>query len=357
MRSNCNHILCPKFMRQTQQTSPCMRVLIIRDNRPGHFNQSEGVVKALGVKCDVDIDFSELHQKPWLPARILRWLVTENSLPFPIMLRLAGFSRSERLRLLEVKPNLVVSSGGNTLAINALVSRYHSVPNVVSSSLRGMNPEMFSAVLHVDPALAGRKNYIVGLKPSAVERVKRPKRPKKARQYCLLVGGPTRYQPSSVKSWESVARFLSTSRLNWSIVTSRRTPKNICELFTDVADANKKVSVLDFRMTGSGIAADIIQKSDGVIVTEDSTSMISEGIAAGLPVVSLCVDEGAPSSDASYIKLMRSRNWYRPIDLATATEELILAELELCTPTTESHVDILADRLFEQIPALKQFQR
>ena len=334
-----------------------LTVVVLRDYRPGHFNQSEGVISALQKFCDVEIVYFDIRRKPWIWASLLRWFTVKNLLSKSILLKIAGLRLSEVQELKSRKPDMIISAGGETLVLNLLISRLNSSLNIFSGSLRGIDSRQFSAVLHLDPKLKSKENYIIGLKPSTVERIERPLRRFDSRQYCLLVGGPTRYQPSTPDQWQSLIDSLSSSSKSWDIVTSRRTPNNVTELLSNLAGSSSNITLYDFRDTGSGVASDIIQKSDAVVVTEDSTSMISEGVAAGLPVVSLSVDGGKKSSDEAYIDLMRSRNWYRTIDMVSATEKDILEELELCTPTTVSHLDILADRLFKQIPELKRFQR
>ena len=334
-----------------------IKVLLLRDDRPGHFNQSEGIVAALKRRMNVEIEYLDIIKKPLVPARVFRWLITRSRLPISLIVLLSGLTSAQIQHLLTKKIDLIVSTGGKTLAHNVLLTRSSGASNIYSGSLRGVSSQYFSAVLHINPELEKKPKYIVGLKPSTVQPTLRPQRSRHNRRYCLLVGGPTRYQPSHTEDWQVLLQSIANSSQGWTIVTSRRTPGDVIELLTETVLNNENLTLKNFLDTGSGVAASVIEESDGVVVTEDSTSMVSEGIAAGLPVVSLTVEGGKVSSDASYIDLMRSRNWYRPIDLSSATEDIILSELEQCTPSSESHLDILADRLLAQIPELHKFVR
>jgi len=334
-----------------------LNILILSDAKPGHFNQSEGVVSALKKICNVEVEYLSIKKNTILPTKFLRWFITTPVCRALSTTALFGITNIQFRKLVDAQYNLIVSTGGETLVQNILLSRLLNISNIYSGSVRGISSDNFSAILHIDPTLENVKNYIVGLKPSPVERLERPLRPVTDRRYSLLVGGPTRYQPSTLDHWQHVANALSASSKSWTIVTSRRTPNDVAELLINLASSNANFTLHDYRETGSGVAAQVIQDCDGIVVSEDSTSMISEGIAAGLPVVSLSVDGGSKSSDEAYINLMRSRNWYRPIDMSAATHASILTEFELCTPTAESHLDILADRLFDQIPELRNFSR
>jgi hypothetical protein len=121
-------------------------------------------------------------------------------------------------------PNLIISTGGDTIASNAILAQQFKCKNVFVGSLRGVSSGLFSAVLHVNPALADQFQHWIGLKPAPID----PDRPFSSdglpnRYAALLLGGPTKAEPFEGESLpialRAMAAFAQTtdclgSRLN-----------------------------------------------------------------------------------------------------------------------------------------------
>ncbi len=339
-------------MTNPATTKRQLRVLLIRDEKPGHFNQSYGVVAALGKRLNVQTN--QLQLSPVVSSKLVRWFILQRWLPFVIATRLAGIPTLGILK----KPDLIISAGGRTLAANVLLAEYFKCPNIFSGSIRGINTDHFSAVLHITPHLENEPKHIVGLKPSVMEPNPSNNRHYPPKQIALLVGGPTATDTFTDGDWEFFAQKMAAGKIRWSIITSRRTPLSWTLIFEGLSKKHsERIQLHDYNKSAVGKVQDLLSKCDAAIISNDSSSMISEAVATGLRSLSLISKVSSPSADDPYFQILKDKNLYREIPIDVADEAQVLEQFKLCQPMTTSHLDILCKRLLEAIPQLKQFQR
>lgn len=324
-----------------------IRVLLLHDGKPGHYNQSDGIVAALARSRSVNVERIEVSDSGLLPARAVRSIVSAGTYALVLTERLAGTSGITP----QHKPDIVVSSGGQTLIANLLLARRYRCKNIFSGSLRGLPTSLFSAVLHVDPKLEHTQPYIIGLKPSAVEPTDRRRIAGVFGKAGLLVGGPTKTHEYSACDLQRMLDGLSVSELDWEIMTSRRTPPLWADSLAEVSDSIS-AALFDYRETGPGGVSSLLSRVDFAVITDDSVSMISEAIAARLPVVSLTAAETGPLSDQAYLDLLRTRKWYRPLAMENFSDALLTEAARDCAPMQDNHIDVLAAGLDAKIPDL-----
>lgn len=324
-----------------------MKILLLHDEKPGHYNQSEGVVAALGRLGPLSVARIAVPGGGVLPARMIRRMI--GRVPLGLLERLA---RVYRLRPKEA-PDLIVSAGGETLIPNVLLARRLGVPNIFSGSVRGIAPSNFAAILHIDPTLEGIPPYIIGLKPSPIDPGDRDRPAQPIRRVAAMIGGPTDAHLFTDGEIERFSRALGASSLAWSIASSRRTPESWNAIFTGVAERNDRVTFRDFSTEGPGGIDALLDGADMAVVTDDSVSMISEGIARRMPTVSLEPERMIkPLADQAYLDLLRQRRWCVSLTVARFDDKALLDAAARCDPMRENHLDILAENLRNALPGL-----
>lgn len=330
-----------------------MKVMLLRDDKPGHFNQSEGVVAALQRLAKVGVTRLDVVSQPLFPTRVMRGLVAAGAAG-KIVENLSRIPYPPE----EYQPDLIVSAGGRTLLANVLLARRLNTPNIFSGSVRGLPEAMFTAILHINPAFDSRPRYIVGLKPSAIDpdafAAPATTRTQETETVSLLIGGDTASHPFTSGEIEILAEAIETSALSWKIATSRRTPTEWTTRLRRLAHANpSRFTLLDFTKSGPGGLQNLLATSDMALVTADSASMISEAVAFRIPVIALEPKQaGRPSADQPYLDLLCRNGWARPLGITDISDEQLSIQAALCTPMRENHLDLLAERLKNALPGL-----
>ena len=140
-----------------------LRILLLKDGRPGHFRKSDGVARALARHGSVDIAEATLRRPFALPARLQRTLIWA-PLPVALVVRPWGID-VHNLK----PPDLIISSGAETLAPNALLARFFGCRNIFIGSVRGLPAKSFTAILTARPELAHFDRHFFVLSPSPVD--------------------------------------------------------------------------------------------------------------------------------------------------------------------------------------------
>lgn len=275
-----------------------IHILIISDDKPGHVNQSFGLVESLRKKREVEIGVVKLSYRLKFLRPLLNSLVRRSEV-------LASFFES---RLVEYSgdinfvPNLVISSGGYTCASNVLLTRKFGAKNIFLGTPKGFDLTFFSLVISTSSLDQAENNLVVDVMPqrfderlfkqAATEFVVEKSLNAKTVYWTLLIGGPTHYYKYSQSDWEVLIAALNAlaekHHIKWLVSTSRRTPKDIEEYLESALCANPNIAYLViYNRKPEKCLSAFFGLSSFVFCTEDSTSMLSEAIVTGLPVVSL----------------------------------------------------------------------
>lgn len=294
----------------------------------------------------------------WLPARVLSY-AWNAGLPPPRILR--GVYGIDPAAL--PRADVVVSAGGDTLAANAAAARLLGVPNVFYGSLRRYRPEDFALVLTSYARNAGRLHHVMALKPSRfdADRLPSPVRTTGAAATLgLLVGGDAgsqfRYRP---EDWDCLVTFLCTLHKHdgtrWVVSNSRRTPDVMSDRLAELAagGAGPIVSFIDVRNPGSGTLESLFAAAEALVVTADSSSMISEGVWIRRPVIALAPRGGVLTPDEhGYRKWLEDSGWLRTIPLDELTPLRLATAMAAVVPLAHNPLDELAGILAQRLPAL-----
>lgn len=270
-----------------------MRVLILRDAKPGHFNQAEGLALAIARLAPVEADRLEVR-----PARFATSDVRKKIM--------RHFGRDARFWLkwmygldldAVARPDAIVASGWPTIAAGLLLSRHFDVPFIFAGPIDGYatGPKVLSLV--ASPRQAGDPGAAYAPIPSTIDRAAYPaprplRRPEDlaGASLALLIGGSAYRREFPQDEWEALLAFVPAMAqrygVRWRVSNSRRTPDAVSERFKALARAGVLATFVDVRDAGTGSARELFG-ADAVVVTEDSMSMIAEGLTAGRPVVAL----------------------------------------------------------------------
>lgn len=340
-----------------------LRVLLISDDYPGHFNFADGVLAAIKRLRPVECETRSVRGRLAYRMQAVRPLVFGGRLALRSALKL-GFGISAR-DLPEV--DLVLSGGGNTLAANVAAARLLGVPNIFCGSLRGsMQLRQFSLVVTSYEEQYDSRSHLATVKPSiySPDLFHRPPRtlrfgagnpPKRAG---LLVGGDSGLIRWRREEWPMLIAFLRAVSAawgtRWSISTSRRTPDAVADQFAELA-ADKAVVELfvDFRQTGQGTLLPIFEAAEIMVCTTDSSSMVSEAIAVHLPVVIVSPQATAfKPEEEEYRRMLTKKSWCRNVPLGQLDLASFGTALGEISVPRENHLDLLAENLRKRLPAL-----
>ena len=141
-----------------------MKVAILSDGIPGHFNQSIGVANLL----DEDIPsqqtiFKIVHKLPLMRSftrlylrylfKNVKILKIQKILDIYYPLNLKDF-------------DLIIATGGNTSFIAAALSKKYNIPSIQIGSLRGLKPTYFTVHITLEPDISSSSNIVTLLAPN-----------------------------------------------------------------------------------------------------------------------------------------------------------------------------------------------
>jgi len=278
-----------------------MNILVIKDNKPGHYNQTEGLLLALNyLYPNAIIEYYDTLIKNKVSRKILRFLLNNFT---------SFFEKKSNLSYLKYfyknyvppnqTPDLIISTGGNTSNINAWLSCAYKAKNILNGALRGLNENNFTLVTTV--LNLGYKNQLIldvapstitikQLQKKAKEFSKRHKIPHEKKYFSLLVGGNGAGYKYNNEFYNQIIKLVKevskSEHTKWLITTSRRTPIWVEKMLKKQL---QEVSVyfVAFNEKSEKVLLPFLGLSEAVFVTEESASMISEAISSNRPVYTL----------------------------------------------------------------------
>jgi mitochondrial fission protein ELM1 len=284
-----------------------MQVLVIKDDKPGHYNQTEGLVLYLKeMSNDLEVEYIQIEIKSKLTRKILRFLLntfpklfTQNSLKY-LSFFYKNYSIPKNI------PDLIISTGGNTSNLNAWFAKIYKCKNILNGALRGLKEELFTNITTVIDL--GYKNQIIlDVAPNTITKEKLLEKSDEflklnnleinQKYYTLLIGGNGAGYKYDNKFYDDLLSFVKKiyeeKDIKWLITTSRRTPTEmenkleemLREYYSYFVAYNKKEEKVLLPFFGL---------SETIFVTEESSSMISEAISSSKKVFTI----GSEYSDA-----------------------------------------------------------
>ena len=298
-----------------------LRVWVLSDAQPGHYNQSRGILAALRLRQPVEEYWLDMHLRIGLARSPLRWLLNHMSPP-PSVSWLKLFYRMPALPTGAC--DLVVSTGGKTSFANAWLAQRVRARNIFAGSLRRLSPALFDVVLTLEPiAPPAPGNLVVDLPPSAIDAGQLGHRAQALRAahrlagqtvWALMLGGDGAGYRYAEQDWRQLAKLLNqlgaACGVRWLILSSRRTGFAAQRLLEQDVDDEYLVARCWYRKGESGCVGAYLGAADKVFVTEDSMTMLTEAICSQRPVISLRPAAVAPTSRyAGMIARFLAKGW------------------------------------------------
>lgn len=293
-----------------------MNILVIKDDKPGHYNQSEGLVLILKeIYSNSNIEYIEIEIKNKISRKILRFFLNK----FPKLFKDIKSFRYlkyfyKKFSIPKIKPDLIISTGGNTSNFNAWLALSYNSKNLLNGALRGLKEELFTYVTTVIDL--GYKNQIIlDVAPNTITEEKLLEKSTEfsklhnldmnQKYYSLLIGGDGAGYKYDDNFYDNLINFVEKvskeKNIKWLITTSRRTPlfvenkleeklKKYCAYLVSYNKKEEKVLLPFFGL------------SEAIFVTEESSSMISEAISSGKNVFTL--GNKYSNADENYKKIL-----------------------------------------------------
>lgn len=274
-----------------------LKVWVLSDGQPGHYNQSRGIVAALERIRPLQVSWLPLTLRLGLARNVMRHLLNGKAPPPLAWLKLF-YAMPVRL------PDccdLIVSVGGKTSFANAWLAERLGVKNIFAGSLRRLSPDLFDVVLTLfplEPALAN--NLVMALPPNAIGAAALAGHGQRLRDklglggeklWALMIGGNGAGYRYRAHDWEMLARLINKLsghyQRRWLLLGSRRTGRAAERILrTSVHDSRVAFAAWHGQNEGSIVEA-CLGAAEKVFVTEDSMTMLTEAIHSERPVISL----------------------------------------------------------------------
>ena len=291
-----------------------MKVVILSDNRPGHYKQSLGIVQKL-PECQtewVEIQFRRKWRDNLL--RVFMCIFGGLSLPTSLIRTLLQWSlvpeTYKSLTHLETA-DIILSTGSSVAAVNLLLGRIFGAKTVTCRRPSPIGVRYFD--LAILPMISwqsamGNSNICktIGvpnpISPDVLnaerERLKRELNLPDCQRIGILLGGTDRHETITTSDAEKLSEICETvaAEMNVEILvtTSRRTPVDVVDHLSSTIAPTNWCPLFIVPDTPSKIPDSyqaILALSDLLIVTADSFSMVCEAASSGRQVAVLILSE------------------------------------------------------------------
>ncbi len=333
-------------------------IILLCDDKPGHFHSAEGVAAAVQLIAPFGIHRVEVRRPAYAPPDLLSWLTNRHTPPGVILKAIYGLEAAKL-----PAASLVVSAGGDTLAANIALARLQGIPNIFYGSIRRYRIEDFTLVLNSQPERTAHPREVQFMKPSARDPFSIP--PARGAdgdqplRLALLVGGNSGTVTFQDADWDRLVAFLRACKerhgFKFVVSNSRRTPPSFSDRLASVATETDSpiARFIDVRHVGAGTLLELFSDCDAVIATTDSSSMISEAIWMRRPVIAVAPERSRHlDREARYRAYLEARGWCREIPLTSLDARHVRNLLASLTPQDENPQAELAGLLKRHLPQL-----
>lgn len=271
-----------------------LNVWLLSDGAPGHLSQSRGITDALQTRLPLSVATVDLRVRSSFWKRLGRFFLPR------IRDTRAWLERVYELELPPGRPDLIVSSGANTLLANALLARETGAANVYSGTLKGYDPAAYGCVFTVTPLDRGA-NCVLPL-PPVPGTLARPFPPAAGEALiAVLVGGDGAgyvYQPGE---WQALGEALTALARRHNarllVTTSRRTGADAEQRLQAAIPPAYLADAVWWSEAPRPVVRDFLAAARWVVVTEDSLTMVAESIYSGRPVVAVSPATARPNGN------------------------------------------------------------
>ena len=312
-----------------------MKVAILSDDKPGHFNQSKGVVNLISE--DIDLEYTVFSSKLKLhflrsPLKLYQKFLAKN------------FNKTNAKKIIKIFQyvdledfDLLISSGGNTIYHSAALSNLFKIKNIHIGSIKDINLTNFEAHITTEAVINSPNNIVTDLAPTRFKPDVKEK--SKSNKSLFLLGGNGAGYLYNKSDWKNLINGIKdlaeTTNISPIIVTSRRTNKiHESLIFDEMYTISDNASVWFHKTRENADLNSIFRMVDAIYVSEDSATMTTEAISSGLPVFTLYPKSFNPSEkfnqqlkkyeDMKLIKRMSFKSELSTISTSNNSNNLVL---------------------------------
>ncbi len=337
-----------------------LRILILSDGRPGHFNLSEGIAAAVGRAGATRVARLEVRRGRW-PGSMVATLATSH-LPAEKMLATVYGIDSRQV----AETDLIISAGAETLGASIWLARLKGAPNIHYGSIRLFDPQDFALVLTSYARKAHRPRHALALKPSRIDpaALGRPVGSGEPvwppRVAGLVIGGDAGGIRYSDADWSRILDFVKVMHRDygtaWRVANSRRTPQAVSDRIAEVSNTADSgiATFLDVRTAGPGTLVPLLCECEVVLCTADSSSMVSECIWMQIPTVAVAPSLfRLPPDEAAYRSWLEGRRWSSTLPIGELNSVALKEHLAGLRPSQANHQELLTRLILDALPELK----
>ena len=300
-----------------------MRVVILSDNKPGHYKQSLGIVERL-PNCEMEWVTVEFRHK-WRDnlLRVFMCVLGGTSLSLSFIHTLLRWSLTadtySALTTLHIA-DITLSTGSSVAAVNLLLGQIHSAKTVTCRRPSPLGTRCFDLAILPMFSWHGKKEKnnvckTVGvpnpISPDAlnaeqkqlVEELNLPD----CQRIGILLGGTDRHETITTADAEELHKICETINTELDaqilVTTSRRTPTEVVEHLSATLKHADWCPLFIEPNTESALTNPyqaILALSDLLIVTADSFSMVCEAASSGRPVIVLTLSKAQTNKPKRY---------------------------------------------------------
>lgn len=266
--------------------------MILSDGRPGHFNQSLAVADAIKNLDEVRmiyIDIKVKRLRKYLLRILLNFKMTRALFSGRFSLRIVhmfykGYESKEDV-------DIIISAGKDTSLLNALLALMYGSKNIFIGHPKKLDNYLFTTILTMLD-LGFDNQIILDVAPTKTYDGDLAVFSKiydldlEHKYATLLIGGNGSGYEYCEEDIEKLITFVNATvdEVKWLVTTSRRTPIS----YEEKMEKNMKADCfIAYNKNPQKVVAGFMELSCIVFVTEESASMVSEGVASRKPVVTL----------------------------------------------------------------------
>ncbi len=291
-----------------------MNVVVLSDKKPGHYNQSLGIVQNI-PECQVEwLEIQYRHKRRDNILRIFMSICGGINLPTSLIHSLLRWSldTSSYNALIKIQEaDVILSTGSSVAAINLLLAKI-----LHAKTVTGCRPSPIG-IRHFDLAILpmlswkrakNRKNVhkTIGVpNPISIDKLNNARssigqslKLKDCSRIGILLGGTDRYETITVEDAKQIYDICNSiaKQMNVEIVltTSRRTPSDVAIYLKSMFESTDWCPLFVEPDIPSGLDdpyQSILSICDVLIVSADSFSMVCEAASSGRQVLVLSLSQ------------------------------------------------------------------
>jgi mitochondrial fission protein ELM1 len=325
-----------------------LKLLLLRDKKPGHYHQVEGIAHALELAGPVSVSRIDVRPK-WFAHDDVRKFVARHFAggdPGVWLRRLYGIGREDI-----GSPDLVIASGRPTILAAIYIARMTGAKFVYSGRATGYPYDDIALMLVAFPRHDGEFKQVYAPIPCLVDWRNFPPAGSLATRedvdgkvFSLFIGGPSFSHDFDEVEWNRILGLIGDLHaehgVRWWVSTSRRTPDALGDRLANLLRAGVIETFVDYRKAGAG-SAGALYGADAIIVTEDSLTMISEALAARRRVLALKPAKVKMSLNDEMVAGLIGEGSLAVLPISSLTSERFISRLlKLRDPVADIHADV-----------------